>query len=349
MPVPQNTQVDTGPNLLLDWQGHGYSPRLFEAGLGSLAVHVVLIGLLLFLLNLPAPVPSPGPEIAMDLRKATPLIAPPRQMTQKEPNRSKVSKEVNVESLLARPEMQAKPPSPAARKFQAPVPGAPIPAPPAPRLTEPPKIEAQLNTPELPPAAGAINVPPPQIQSEEKPKLAFETPGQSGSATQKSPAFGKLAPPKTSVDDAIRSVVRGGGGQGGMVVGDMDPPPNLQETLRIPPTPGQTRSSLELLSDPQGVDFKPYLIRILATVRRNWFAVIPESAHLGRRGVVLLQFVIDRSGQVPKLVIAMPSGAEALDRAAVAGVSASVPFPPLPPEYKGRDVRLQFSFKYNVP
>ena len=344
-----DTQVDTGPNLLLDWHEHGYSPRLIEAGVGSVAVHILLIGFVLFLLSLPAPVPSSGPDIAVNLHRVTPLIAPPRQLTQREPNRAKVSKEVNVEGLLARPETQAKLPAPPVRKFQAPLPGAPTPAPPAPRLTEPPKLDAQLNAPVLPPTAGAVNVPPPQIQSEEKPKLAFETPGQNGTATQKNPAFGKLDPPKTSVDDAIRSVARGGGGQGGIVIGDMDPPPNLRDSLRMPPAPGQTRSSLELLSDPQGVDFKPYLIRILATVRRNWFAVIPESAHLGRRGVVLLQFVIDRGGQVPKLVIAMPSGAEALDRAAVAGISASVPFPPLPAEYKGRDIRLQFSFKYNVP
>ena len=65
-------------------------------------------------------------------------------------------------------------------------------------------------------------------------------------------------------------------------------------------------------------------------------------------GVVLLQFIVDRSGQVPKLVIATPSGSESLDRAAVAGISASVPFPPLPAEYKGQQIRLQFAFKYNV-
>jgi TonB family protein len=346
-----DTQVDTGPNLLLDWQSHGYAPRFLEAGVGSLAVHILLISFLVFLLNLPAPAPDPVRESALNLRRVTPLIDPPRQITQKEPNRAKVSKEVNVEGLLARSQTPAKLPTPPApRRFQPPLPGTPAPAPvqPAPRMAEPPKLDAQLNTPVLPPAAGAPNLPPPQIQSEEKPKLAFETPGQSGTATQKGAAFGKIAPPKTSVDEAIRSVAHGGG-QGGIVIGDMDPPPNLRDSLRAPPVPGQTRSSLELLSDPQGVDFKPYLIRILATVRRNWFAVIPESAHLGRRGMVLLQFVIDREGQVPKLVIAMPSGAEALDRAAVAGVSASVPFPPLPPEYKGRDIRLQFSFKYNVP
>ena len=61
------------------------------------------------------------------------------------------------------------------------------------------------------------------------------------------------------------------------------------------------------------------MVQILATVRRNWFAIMPESAKLGSRGKVALQFSIDRSGQVPKLVIVGPSGVQALDRAAVAG------------------------------
>ena len=44
------------------------------------------------------------------------------------------------------------------------------------------------------------------------------------------------------------------------------------------------QSQVQLLSDPMGVDFKPYLIRVLATVKRNWFAVYPESARFGLRG-----------------------------------------------------------------
>jgi TonB family protein len=96
------------------------------------------------------------------------------------------------------------------------------------------------------------------------------------------------------------------------------------------------------------VDFKPYLIRILATVKRNWLAVIPETARLGRQGRVQVQFAIDRNGYVPKLVIAMPSGTESLDRAAVAGIGASQPFPPPPAEFQGTQVRLQFTFTYNM-
>ena len=87
---------------------------------------------------------------------------------------------------------------------------------------------------------------------------------------------------------------------------------------------------MQLLSDPQGVDFKPYLLQVLAKVRRNWMAIVPDSARMGQRGLVLIQFSIDRSGGVPKLVIASTSGITAFDRAAVAGISASNPFPPLP-------------------
>jgi len=245
------------------------------------------------------------------------------------------------------PSQQRLPPAPAARVFQPPAPRKtdnPRPGNPA----EPPKLDANIAPPSLPaPTAGNPQTkPPPQIQPEEKPKLAFETPGQHG--TNPLPSLNKIPVPKASTQDALHSVVRGAG-QGGIVVGDIDQPPILPESQKLPPLPGRAGSSLELLSDPQGVDFKPYLMQILARVRRNWFAVIPESARLmGNRGVATLQFIIDRNGQVPKLVIAVPSGSESLDRAAVAGISASVPFPPLPPDFKGKEVRLQFAFKYNV-
>ena len=119
--------------------------------------------------------------------------------------------------------------------------------------------------------------------------------------------------------------------------------------VALPTNPGESGSLVELLSDPRGVDFRPYLTQVLAAVRRNWFAVIPESARLGMsRGRTLIQFSVSRNGSVPKLVIAKSSGAPPLDRAAVAGVSASNPFPPLPEEYIGGDIRLQFTFLYNI-
>jgi TonB family protein len=105
------------------------------------------------------------------------------------------------------------------------------------------------------------------------------------------------------------------------------------------------------VSDSQGVDFRPYLTQVLAAVRRNWLAVIPESARLGRQGRVSIQFSIAKAGNVPKLVITMHSGTDALDRAAVAGISAAAEerFPPFPPGFKGDRVVLQLNFAYNMP
>lgn len=349
MSVQERTEADTGPDLLLQWPDRPDSRVFFRDALGSLAINLILFTLAVLINSVPGNPPPQG-QITVDLRKAVHLVAPRlQQLTQKEPNKGEVPKEVNVEGLLARPAVQPRIPQPP-KTFRAPPASAPAPPQPTQQpqlLPEQPKIIASEKLPNLP-QFGTPEAPPPKTQSQEPPALALETPGQNGIAVQRAPGQIKVPPPKTSVDDAIRSVVNGSGQGGGITVGDQDQPPSLADQLRQTPTPGRIQSSLQLLSDPQGVDFKPYLIRILATVRRNWLVIIPESARMGRRGKVLLQFIVARNGSVPKLVIAMPSGAEALDRAAVAGISASVPFPPLPPEFKGNEVRLQFSFTYNM-
>ena len=283
----------------------------------------------------------------MDLSKSVPLIAPPpREMTQREPNTAKVAKQLTLENLTARPEAKPKPKvfsSPPAER------GRPAPAP-APVL-EPGQVNiAQAPPPALGnlPAIPSIAPPKPQIQTEEKPKLAFERPGSSMGTVA---GTGRVEVPKpASVEERVRGMSHAAGA-GGEAVGDVgvDFEGGLGQSSPQPGSTPRQASSLQLLSDPMGVDFKPYMIRVLTAVRRNWFAVIPESARFGRRGRVMIQFSINRAGGVPKLVIDTPSGTDAFDRAAVAGISASVPFPPLPPEFKGEQIRLQLAFFYNVP
>src|SRR5580700_4263428 len=302
--------ADSGPNFVLDWHEFDDSRRHWRAGIGSLVVHCVIFALLIVLSTLSGPAPKQATEIYIDFSKATPLIVP-RDITQKEPNKAKVAKEVNVEDLKPKPPTPKRlPPAPPVRAFKPPnpqPPGSPQPAPP--RIVEPPKIETPVtaqNAPPLPPAlAGTPKAPTTQIQPVEQPKLAFETPGQNGPSEYKGQA--KLNPPKTDVQDVVRDMARGSGGRTHIVVGDLDQPPDLP-SQRLPAQQQRLGSSLELMSDPMGADLKPYLIQVLALVKRNWYAVIPESAHLGARGLVELQFIIDRSGRVPKLVIATPSG-----------------------------------------
>ena len=106
-----------------------------------------------------------------------------------------------------------------------------------------------------------------------------------------------------------------------------------------------------MLTPTEGVDFTNYLDRVLASVRRNWYAVIPESARLGEKGRVMLQFRIMRDGSVPytEPYLVATSGKEPLDRAAVSSIRTSNPFEPLPPAFSGPFIELRFIFLYNLP
>jgi TonB family protein len=304
--------------------------RLIALGAASIGVHLVL-GLIA--LSLPAIEYKPPPPIVIaDLRKSVSITFPRfSEPTQKAPNVGKVSRELDVRSAVQSSK-------PAAPKFRppAPIPGPPEP-PPAPAI-ETPKIDVA--------AANAMPVVPnalPQAPPPEKPKNPFESVG-AGAGPKPASTFNiQLPKPEVSAQAAARAAIRPPA-SGGLTVGDIGDDISIAGAA---PSDGRPRSNLQLLSDPQGIDFKPYLVQVLAAVRHNWLSVIPESARLGRRGQVLIQFIIDRRGAVPKLVIASPSGTEAFDRAAVAGVSMSNPFPPLPTGYKGDQVRLQLAFTYN--
>jgi TonB family protein len=124
----------------------------------------------------------------------------------------------------------------------------------------------------------------------------------------------------------------GGGGQGGSARAQLD-------------------GNIEMLTPTDGVDFNDYFNRLLASVRRNWYAIIPESARLGDRGRVVIQFHINRDGSVPSLepVLVRTSSKEPLDRAAMAAIHASNPFEPLPSAYTRPAIEIRFTFLYNLP
>ncbi len=153
----------------------------------------------------------------------------------------------------------------------------------------------------------------------------------------------QIVPPSRGTDAILKGMAKerasGGGGQSfqGGFPGTGPQNPNLY-------LPGP-----QILSDTMGVDFRPYLLRMLALVRRNWYAVIPEIARLGRQGRVVLQFSILRDGSVPDLILAEGSGTRSLDGAALASIRLSNPFPALPQEFPGADIRMQFTYLYNLP
>jgi TonB family protein len=314
-------------HLLTEWA----APRRREAGLLSVLFHAALIvGLML------APKSVLGPPPARE-RIVTPLVGPLTDLTQTEPNKGKINKEFEAAASEPRPRVQIPAGAPSAtRPSLRPMPPSATPAPVAPP-PEPPRIEAPK------PDLGALPLPAaPQILAAENPRLAFENP-----STPRGPQPGQGRPlPKATAEEAIRNVIRSGGvGVGPDGVG----PGGFGAGVNLPPSPGMQPNNMQLLSDPMGVDFRPYLTQVLSAVKRYWMAVWPESARLGRSGKVAIQFSIDKNGGVPKLVIATPSGVESLDRAAVAAISGSIPFAPLPRAFKGEVIKLQLNFAYNMP
>jgi TonB family protein len=109
---------------------------------------------------------------------------------------------------------------------------------------------------------------------------------------------------------------------------------------------GRPLGALDILSDTQGVDFGPYLQRVLQEVREHWYELIPESAQL-KHGKLAIEFAITKEGQVAGMKLVAGSGDTALDRAAWGGITASNPFPPLPSDFGGPYLALRFRFYYN--
>jgi TonB family protein len=159
---------------------------------------------------------------------------------------------------------------------------------------------------------------------------------------------------RKSIQDSLREAAQNSaaGGRSGGVIGPMP---------KQAPSPGggggqgqgagSYGNGYQILTPTEGVDFSDYMKRVIASVRRNWYAVMPESAQLGDQGRVALQFRIMRDGSVPtgepsRLI---GSGKEPLDRAAVSAIRSSNPFEPLPPAFSGPFIELRFYFLYNLP
>ena len=215
----------------------------------------------------------------------------------------------------------------------------------APGLTAPP---APKPAPATPPAASK----PAQQQGEQQQQQAQAVPPQqhppatdqvaklnTPPMTPPKPSFGGAMAPGSAIEQAARAAAENRGGYGGDG-GDFGLGQGQQ---------GQALGQLDVLSDTMGVDFGPYLSRVLHDVRQNWYTLVPEVARapLMKRGKVSIEFAITKDGRVQGLRYVTSSGDVALDRAAYGGIVASNPFPPLPGEFGGQYLALRFHFYYN--
>jgi TonB family protein len=116
-------------------------------------------------------------------------------------------------------------------------------------------------------------------------------------------------------------------------------------------TDSLAKGGIEILTPTDGVDFSAYIKRLSSSVKKNWVALMPESARKGEKGKVIVRFRILANGTIPdkQLTLESASGSEPLRRAAIAAVKVSSPFEPCPREFKGPYVEMRYTFLYNLP
>ena len=206
----------------------------------------------------------------------------------------------------------------AMRKAGEPAAPAPAPAPqqPAPQQAQQP-----------PPPAPLPQHPPQQQALADAPRPAPTRPN-----------FGNPSP---TAGDAIRQAAQQAArnhGQGG------------DYGANAPVAHGGVNPGVEVLSDTQGVDFGPYLRRILGDIRRTWIPLIPEEARppLNKQGETLIRFTILPDGRIEAMNLDGSTHDTAIDRAAWGAITGVGQFPPLPASFHGPKLELRIDFLVNM-
>jgi TonB family protein len=243
-------------------------------------------------------------------------VTPPKQAPPSDKNRTAQSAHPTLDrKTLQQLEAMKKagPPVPV-----APPQPAPQPEPPAPAAQSQQQAQARPATPP-PPQQSLLNEPKPAPTPAAKP--SFDTgPQDAGEA----------------IRQAERNAARGGpSGDYGQNA------PSQHSAMAVGP---------DILSDTMGVDFGPYMRRVIAATYRSWIPIIPESARppLDKQGRVGVRFKIYPDGSVKEMTLEFPSGDVSLDRAAWGGITGASPYPPLPKDFKGPFLELRFGFYYNT-
>lgn len=108
------------------------------------------------------------------------------------------------------------------------------------------------------------------------------------------------------------------------------------------PGPGNPngRPGIDAIKEP---DFGPYMRELQRRIKMNWD---PPKGNESKR--VVLLFKIARDGRLLSVRVFKSSGIPNADKAALQAVELTAPFRPLPADFKGQSIDIQFTFDYNV-
>ncbi len=283
--------------------------------------------------SMPSPAPAATP-------KPSPAPQPPAKTQQQAPKQSQPKPQPAKKPTVTQQLQQAFQPKPAPKPEQ--------PTPPAPKAPQAAKP--------APPTARPSIKPPTTPKPVAKPSSAFQVPVPKGGTNTGTYATGPISGSGTA---------NKGGGSGGPVSGSgsgkYTPAPSLA------PTGGGSSSGQKLAKgggggtggpgnpgpgNPNGApgidtirepDFGPYMRELQRRIKMNWD---PPKGNESKR--VVLMFKIAKDGRLLSCSVYKSSGLKSADDAALNAVKLTAPFRPLPAEYKGSSIDIQFTFDYNV-
>jgi TonB family protein len=106
--------------------------------------------------------------------------------------------------------------------------------------------------------------------------------------------------------------------------------------------PGEFGNTIQF--DTKGVEFGPWVRRVLAQVRSHWFISNAESSLSGH---VVVSFDVRKDGTITDVAVTGPCNVDAFNTASASAVAKSSPVLPLPAEYPDEKVRITVTFYYN--
>lgn len=226
---------------------------------------------------------------------------------------------------------------------------------PAPKVSNNPAVEGPKRPEQAkpaPPSARPSLKPPSTPAPVAKPSSAFNVPVPSGGTGTGRYATGPISGSGTSS--------KGGGGGGTSTTGNgkYSGGPSLAPTggsgTKLAkgggggtgglgnPGPGNPngRPGIDAIKEP---DFGPYMRELQRRIKMNWD---PPKGNESKR--VVLLFKIAKDGRLLSCSVFKSSGLPGADKAAINAVQATAPFRPLPAEFRGQSIDIQFTFDYNV-
>ncbi len=222
-------------------------------------------------------------------------------------------------------------------------------------VTQPKPVEkpspAKPAPPTAKPSARPVSAPAPVA----KPSTPFAVPAPKAAPVGKTlstgPIGGTLAPTGTSKSGAVGGPVTSSGAYaprpslspsvGSSSSGQLSRGTSAGGTGNVGnPGGGGGAPGIDALREP---DFGPYMRELQRRIKLNWD---PPKGNESK--TVVLLFKIAKDGRLLSCKVNRSSGLPSADQAALKAVELTAPFRPLPADFKGQSIDIQFTFDYRV-